>query len=256
MSEKVFEFKAGSMGTGFIFKIADYRSEDHAIHFCKLAMEIIEDANQRFSTYIPDSELSLINSGQLTIEKASATQRDIWDKAEEFKALTDGFFDARSPEGLFDPSGIVKSWAAANAVNFLQANGFRRFTLNAGGDVLLSEELADSPLTRVGISNLESIASEDSFINMVLELDGTNFRAVATSGSSERGEHIWRKDQQFSQVTVVAKDLVVADVWATTLIAGGQQAIEMLPANVVALSVSDDGSLKSTPNFFQLLAKV
>lgn len=256
LSDKAYQFNAGSMGTGFIFKILDYRTEENAEHFCNMAMEIIEDANQRFSTYIASSELSKINNGELKIEDASSVQRDVWQQAEDWKEKTSGFFDARAPDGSFDPSGIVKTWAAENAANFLHANGFKQFTLNAGGDVLLSENLDSSVLTRVGLSNLQSITSEDAFINMVLELAGTGLRAVATSGSSERGEHIWRKNGGYAQATVIAKDLITADVWATALIAGGEQAMEILPEDVRAIIVTENDEIRSTAGTYALLGKI
>lgn len=256
MSEQAFQFKAGSMGTGFIFKILDYRNEQQAKQFCEMAMEIIEDANQRFSTYIESSELSKINQGLMTVHDASSVQRDIWSKAADWKIKTNGFFDAKKPDGQMDPSGIVKTWAAQNASNFLEANGFKHFTLNAGGDVLLSRDLANSPLTRVGLSNLKPISSESSFVNMVLELNSTPFRAVATSGSSERGEHIWRKNGELVQASVVGKDLVTADVWATALISGGFEAMDLLPKNVLAMVVTRQGEIRTTEGFYQLLGKL
>lgn len=256
LSEQAFQFKAGSMGTGFIFKILDFRNEQEAGHFCKLAMEVIEDANQRFSTYLEDSELSKINRGELSLDKSSPLQREIWSKAEDWKIKTNGFFDPVTPVGAIDPSGIVKTWAAQNAAVFLEANGFKQFTLNAGGDVLLSKELVDSTLTRVGLANLSSISSEESFINLVLELNKTKFRAVATSGTSERGEHIWRKNSDLVQANVVAEDLVTADVWATALISGGFEALELLPKDVWAMVVSAQGEIRSTAGFYDLLGKL
>ena len=244
------------MGTGFIFKIVDYQSEQSAEHVCKMAMDIIEDANQRFSTYIETSELNQINRGELKIEQASSIQKEIWQQARDWKEKTAGFFDAESPDGSIDPSGIVKTWAAQNAANFLHANGYREFTLNAGGDVLLSENLSSQLLSRIGLSNLQSISSENAFINMVIDLTDSNLRAVATSGSSERGEHIWRKDTSFVQATVIASDLVTADVWATALISGGDEALEILPKEIVAMVVTNHGEIKTTAGFYPLLGKI
>ena len=244
------------MGTGFIFKIVDYQSEQSAEHVCKMAMDIIEDANQRFSTYIETSELNQINRGELKIEQASSIQKEIWQQARDWKEKTAGFFDAESPDGSIDPSGIVKTWAAQNAANFLHANGYREFTLNAGGDVLLSENLSSQLLSRIGLSNLQSISSENAFINMVIDLTDSNLRAVATSGSSERGEHIWRKDTSFVQATVIASDLVTADVWATALISGGDEALKILPKEIVAMVVTNHGEIKTTAGFYPLLGKI
>lgn len=48
-------------------------------------------------------------------------------------------------------------------------------------------------------------------------------RALATSGTAERGEHVWRigANSTFHQVSVVASDIVTADVLATAILAGG-----------------------------------
>lgn len=57
---------------------------------------------------------------------------------------------------------------------------------------------------------------------------GGVWRAVATSGVAERGEHIWRVQREgrvLSQVTVVAADIVVADVLATAVVAAGPEVV-------------------------------
>lgn len=250
------------MGTIFVFQIEDEFSEPELERICNDAMEILHDADQVFSLYKPESEISRLNAGVLDWEKASGVQKSIRDQAEKWKSETDAFFDPVSPQGIYDPSGLVKSWAARNAAQYLEANGITSFTLNAGGDIYLSSNLKSSLLFRVGLANLTSIGSETAGSNMVLDLAKSDYRAVATSGSAERGEHIWKSpDSEFIQATVVAKDLVLADIWATALISGGQDALKLFTQQVpaaaaCALVTSRDMSMQATAGFASVLATI
>lgn len=253
------------MGTFFIFKIADETESSRVETDVETACSILIDADNRFSLYKPASELSLLNSGELSWDLASPVQLDVKKQVETWKTATSGFFDPVSPLGVYDPSGLVKTWAASNAAMFLEANGYRYFTLNAGGDVHLGPSVKTEPLSRIGLSNLKPIASEEAAVNMIVDLKGTNYRAVATSGIAERGEHIWRNSSsstdQFIQATVVAKDLVFADIWATALISGGPEALDhfeltVAPEDAVAITTSNDGHLKSSKGFSSVLANL
>jgi thiamine biosynthesis lipoprotein len=119
------------------------------------------------------------------------------------------------------------------------------------------------PLNRVGLSNLKSIAEKGASVNMILDLAGTGFRSVATSGSSERGQHIWGKENtgpsEYLQATVVASDLVTADIWATAMISGGASALALFEKTVsqeqaVAVTTSFEGKISSTAGFAKVLA--
>jgi len=105
-------------------------------------------------------------------------------------------------------------------------------------------------------------ASEDAGVLTVVDLNNSNYRAVATSGTAERGEHIWNPKtngwaNQLAQVTVVAEDLVSADVWATALFAAGDQALALAEKHSLnALFVDLDGELSSTKSFTELLRPV
>lgn len=249
------------MGTVFLFQIEDAVSEPELERLCRSAMEILDDADQKFSLYKQDSELSRLRRGEIDWPQASREQLLVREQCERWQDKTSGFFDARV-SSEYDPSGLVKTWAAENAANFLEANGIRQFTLNAGGDIYLSAELQSQVLNRVGLSNLKPIASEGAGANMVLDLKDTKYRAVCTSGSIERGEHIWStgESQHFLQVTVVGEDLVTADIWATAISAGGMAAWAAFTADnshkAVALAIGKDGSMVASPGFTQLLANV
>ena len=248
------------MGTVFLFQIQDQRPDLELNQACEVATEILRDADEVFSLYKPDSEISRLVRSEIPWEKASPVQRSVREQVLGWQELTGGYFDPR--EGLnYDPSGLVKGWAAQNAAHYLEAHGIVDFTLNAGGDIYLSTALGRSALSRVGLSNLRPIASQEAGVNLILELAGTEFKAVATSGTSERGEHVWRSAgaARIQQVTVVARDLVSADVWATALLAGGESAWELFLERAQehrALAIYEDGSMVSSPGFSQLLASL
>lgn len=254
----MFRHQIECMGTVFLFQIQDHRPEVELNRHCEVATEILRDADETFSLYKPESEISKLVRHELRWGVASAVQRSIRSQVENWREMTHGFFDARDDKE-YDPSGLVKGWAAQNASNYLEANGIVDFTLNAGGDIYLSSELKPSVLSRVGLSNLKPLSSTAAGVNMVLELAGSGYHAVATSGVAERGEHVWRGDteRRFQQVSVVAKDLVAADVWATALLSGGDSAWNTFvtsATDAVALGVFEDGSIVASRGFSSLLA--
>lgn len=254
---EIYSHLGHSMGTIFEFKINDYRTRKQAAEHCEAAMEVIESANQTFSLYIQDSEISRLNRGDLEWERASAVQQQIKKLTIQWQTETKNYFNSISPEGVYDPSGIVKTWAARNAVWFLEANGYQDFTLNAGGDVILSKKIKTPELLRVGLSNLKPIREKLAGVNMILDLAKTDYRAVATSGYAERGSHIWTQSSDFTQVSVIHNDIVTADIWATALIAGGQKAFsEVMATECQAIAIGKNRAIVSTPGFYNLLAKI
>lgn len=246
------------MGTGFTFQILDSLDSAEADRLLLAASEVLEDANLRFSLYRDDSEISQLVRGKVDWPEASAQALAVRDACLDWQSKTGGFFDARSGSD-YDPSGYVKAWATRNAADYLQANGVRQFTINAGGDVLLSQDLQDPILERVGISNLKELGTKGAGANFVLDLAGTAFRAVATSGVSERGEHIWRQPgERVLQATVAGYDLITADVWATALVSGGRAAWEafLRESRAVGMMIFEDYSMIASPGFYSLLGNI
>ena len=141
--------------------------------------------------------------------------------------------------------------------------GITDFTLNAGGDVMIADGVTEAIDWRMGISKPVSIAADGAGVLTVVDLHRTPFRAMATSGSAERGSHIWNPKAggrepagHFIQVSVIARDLVTADVWATAAFAEGERAIEHLNRieYLEALFVYANGNLAATNGFANLLA--
>jgi thiamine biosynthesis lipoprotein len=236
------------MGTVFRFT---FRESDRVqvSQLLPLAHQTLVEADQTFSTYKPNSEVSRIRRNELRPESGSFDVKQIHKACLQWNAATAGAFDAFDRGGLWDPSGVVKGWAAQSAGNFLIAHGIVDFSLNAGGDVLIGPK-ASHALQRVGIAKPISIAETGLSAGWILDLSETAFRAVATSGTAERGQHIWGGNTDLVQATVVGEDLLSADVWATALCARGAELLsEFSKTELEALLIYADGSEQRTAGF-------
>ncbi|GAA1001335.1 FAD:protein FMN transferase [Subtercola frigoramans] len=209
---------------------------------------VFRTADTTFSLYNPASELSRIARGELTLTHSSEAVRDAYERAVHWRNATGGAFTAHRPDGVIDLSGIVKALAIEAAGEILDAAGSAGWLLNAGGDVLarVGDTESGKNAWRVGIVDpLDRTVLLCSF-----ELDETR-AALATSGTAERGEHVWRTDarQSFSQVSVLAPDIVTADVLATAILSGGQQTSDLATEQfgVEVLTVDANGELLITP---------
>lgn len=209
-----------------------------------------------FSLYQPHSELSRIADGRLQLEDASDEVREAYAAAIEWRATTNGNFTPNRPDGIIDLSGIVKAIAMDQAGRELMNARIADWCLNVGGDVLTAGSDQGSKPWSVGIVDpLE----RDSLITAV-HLTGPRV-ACATSGSAERGDHIWTVgggSTSFAQATVVANDIITADVLATAIIAGGPSALDRICAtwDIDAMTVDRSGNLLMTPNFNRMPATV
>lgn len=252
------------MGTAFRFQgesPLDDAATDHAL---KVACAILHEADAIFSTYKPESEISQLAAGRTSVAECSPVVSEIWDACESWSKTTEGWFNAFTKENTFDPSGLVKTWAARRAAESLLEASVVDFTLNAGGDILIADSASSARDWRVGLAKPVSIASSQAGAFAVLNLKDTEFRAVATSGSAERGNHIWNPKSpesvpgdQLVQVTVVARDLVEADVWATAAFAQGPDCLARIDRepHIEALCVLGDGQIAATPGLVALIAR-
>jgi thiamine biosynthesis lipoprotein len=258
-----FEHVEYCMGTAFRFSGRTPLNEIETQRIIEQACEILHEADRTFSLYKPESPLSQLARGETRLADLPPVVAEIWDACDDWEKRTNGWFSAMTPQNTFDPSGIVKTWAAKRAAEYIFQAGITDFTMNAGGDVWLSVELNSDQDWRIGISKPISIASPDAGVFSVIDLKGTNFRAMATSGSAERGQHIWdpkaagkAAPTDLLQVSVVANDLVTADVWATAAFAAGERGVQLLNSadGIEALFILANGDLAATDNFKFLFA--
>lgn len=261
--QTAFDHVEECMGTTFRFAGRSPLSEVETANVIATACEILHEADRTFSLYKPESPLSRLARGETSVRELPPVVEEIWNECDAWQKTTDGWFSAMTPQNTFDPSGVVKTWAAKRAAEYVEQAGITDFTLNAGGDVWLAAGLTVERDWRIAISKPISIASADHGILTVIDLKNTGYRAMATSGSAERGEHIWNPKApgktaptELVQVSVVAKDLVVADVWATAAFAEGVRAVHHLNQidDIEALFILADGELAATDGFADLFA--
>jgi thiamine biosynthesis lipoprotein len=185
------------------------------------AFALLREADERFSPFRPDSELSRLDRGELADDELSDDMREVLGIAERARADSGGVFDIHTPDGRLDTNGVVKGWAAQRAADRLTAAGLTDFCLNAGGDVVARGEPEPGRPWQIAVRH----PADPMAILATLEVrDG----AVATSGTYERGAHVWdgrtgSRDVPLVSATVVAPDLTLADVLATTVLAMGEE---------------------------------
>jgi thiamine biosynthesis lipoprotein len=208
------------MGTVVTFDVRDPGVEAAAID---RAVDYLHDIDRRFSPYKPDSEVSRLMSGALDLDDASTDVSWIMGLCDELARLTDGYFDARRfrPDGLPDPTGVVKGWAVEEAAFLLIDAGGANFAVNGGGDIVTrgSPEPGSGKPWRIGIQH----PCERERVATVVEVHDA---AIATSGTYERGAHVVDPHTglpatDLVSLTIVGSSLTYADAFATAAFAMG-----------------------------------
>ncbi|MDE3133568.1 MAG: FAD:protein FMN transferase [Acidobacteriota bacterium] len=219
-----------------------------------------------FSTYRADSEISRLNRGELTRAQLHEDVRAVLDRCELLRLETGGYFDIAAPyrarsappagdggRGSVDPSGLVKGWAIAGVARRLRAAGADNFSVNAGGDALLSGHPEGDDRWRVGIQHPRSAR------DIALTL-GLRDAAVATSGTYIRGAHIHDPvaggvPSGLLSVTIVGPDVASADAYATAAFAMGATRAAQFVAGLDgydAVLIREDDTVITTPGIDQL----
>jgi len=185
------------------------------IDFCKQV-----DAD--FSTYIDTSWVTRLRTNQVEISSCPPSVPEVWQLCLQAKHLTDGAFDTWAVEGGFDPSGLVKGWAADKCADILVLLGIEHVQVNAAGDLALRGGFCDGVVKpwRIGVVNPDNRAE-------VVETFEINDGAIATSGIYERGAHI--SEPHTGMIAIGAKSATVVgplgwlcDALATALMVAGE----------------------------------
>ena len=190
------------------------------------AKAVFQTYDDCFSLYKPGSEINRINQNEISIAQSSPIFRNAFEEAYRWREITRGAFTPHRPDGTLDLNGVVKALAIAETSKRLKDLGLLNFCINAGGDVLYSGVDHNSNAWVTSIT--DPCNKGQSIANF--QLFGSK-KAVATSGNAERGNHIWSRfgeKQTLTQVTVVAEDIITADVLATAIIAAPISQIDEL----------------------------
>ncbi len=177
------------------------------------AFEWLRFVDETFSTYRDDSQISRLDRGELRLADCHPEVDEVLTRCVRLREQTRGYFSVRAA-GRLDPSGLVKGWAVARAAERLGAGGARRFSIDAGGDIVVRGDG-----WRIGIRH----PLERDKLAAVLELSDV---AIATSGEYERGQHVidphtGLPPSGLLSVTIVGPELAVADAYATAAFAMG-----------------------------------
>lgn len=251
------------MGMPWMFDLCD---PEVGLETLRSVLGWLHWVDETFSTYRLDSQISRLNRGELTREQLHADVVEVLDRCEQLRRDTGGYFDISAPyrartapsagdggPGSLEPSGLVKGWAIARCAQMLRAAGAANFSVNAGGDALLSGHPDGDEVWRVGIQHPRS--STD--IAFTLALRDT---ALATSGAYVRGEHIVDPHHRtrpagLLSVTIVGADIATADAYATAAYAmGALRAAQFCAAldGYDAVLIRDDDTVVTTPGIDRL----
>ena len=232
----------GTTASIHVHDAADITLVDRAIDEVLAELDRLE---AMFSTYRHDSEISRVNRGELHVGDCSAEVIEVLDACTWLEQVSGGAFDIR-PRGLdgpIDPAGFVKGWATERASSALMRAGLAHWYVSVGGDMVLSGTPAPGERWRVGLADPlhpgELVASID-----------VEEGAVATSGTAERGAHLWDARTGdtaggFASVTVMGPSLTWADAFATTVFVMGVAGLGWLERfdGYHAVAVRPDGTL-------------
>lgn len=206
----------------------------------------LREVDRVFSPYRPDSAVSRIGRGELTLARADQVVREVADRCSWARDLTGGLFDATRPDGYWDPSGLVKGWAVERASKQLARIAELDWCLNAGGDVAI---LCPSGLPfTVGIQDPRDPGRVATAVTC---LSG----AVATSGTAARGAHLYDPGSGraattgWLSVSVRGPSLETADVLATAAFVAGDQwpaVLQAAPGYEGLGILAHDGTLNPT----------
>ena len=209
----------------------DIASHDVSQYDLNAAIQTVKDfchgVDEDFSTYIDSSWITRLRRGTVDIAQCPASVQEVWQLSLQAKYLSDDAFDPWAVDGGFDPSGLVKGWAADICADLLVGAGAQHVQVNAAGDLALRGGYFDTNDAnvkpwKIGVVNPDN---KQEVLQVFEIMDG----AIATSGTYERGAHI--TDPYTGMIAIGAKSATVVgaegwlcDALATGLMVAGQDA--------------------------------
>ncbi len=204
------------------------------------AVAALHRADEVFSTWNPDSAVSRLRRGELTVDQAPTEMAEVMAACATARELSGGWFDPWAMPGGFDPTGYVKGWAAQRALAAFSADWITGVIVNAAGDIASRGRQPSGQPFRIGIAD----PAAPRQLAEIIELAS----AVATSGSYERGSQLVdpRSRQPIARAasaSVTGPDLGLADALATALAVAGEAGLAFIEplAEYEALLIGFDG---------------
>ena len=237
------------MGTVVSFHVRPGSAADAALVLALAeARARLHRADAVFSTWKEESPMSRLRRGEITLEEAPPEMAVVMQRCDEARQMSGGWFDPWAMPGGVDPTGLVKGWAAQRALDAIVAAGPAAVMVSAAGDISVWGGPEPGRPWRIGI---QDPWRREAIIGVV-EVTA----AIATSGTYERGKHIFdprtgAPANGIVSATVVGSELDFADALATGLMAGGVLALEHIAVldGYEALVIDERGSAAATPGF-------
>lgn len=205
----------------------------------------LDRADAVFSTWKANSPMSRIRRGEVALRDAPPEVGRVLELCALARELSAGWFDPWQMPGGVDPTGLVKGWAADEALSVLREAGVRAAMVGAGGDLATFGSPEPGGAWRIGVRDPWA----GDRVACVLESPG----AVATSGCYERGDHVidprtGRPGTRFASATVTGPELWLADALATGLLVAGEEGLAFIDAldGYEAFVISETGSTART----------
>jgi thiamine biosynthesis lipoprotein len=216
---------------------------DEALHAARLELERMD---LRFSHYRLDSDISRWTAGDDVSDAATADIEHVLRECGRLHRDSDGVFRARNPRtNALDTAGYVKGYAIGLAADEMRGHGLMSFSVGVGGDAAFAGRPDDSRPWQVAIQHP---GRRFGIVAVIPVIDG----AVATSGTAERGDHIWLGDRPAARAsarsfTVIGPDIAEADAYATIGFAMGEAGMEWVRSHegYRSLVVRTDGTVRS-----------
>lgn len=212
------------------------------------AKAALHRADAVFSIWKPNSPMSQLRAGAATIDEVPHDIVDVLELCRTAKELTRGVFDPWALPGGIDPTGYVKGWAAQRALDLLADLPLVGAIVNAAGDIASFGGPNTREHFRVGITDPKA----KHHLVAIARLKA----AIATSGTSERGDHLYDPTAQTfraaaASATVTGPDLGLADALATAIAVAGSDALEWLGQipGYEGFVIANNGAPHSTPGF-------
>ena len=210
------------------------------------AGDALRRADAVFSTWKPNSPVSRLRRGEVGLGEVPPVVAEVLELCWQARRASGGWFDPWGAPGGVDPTGLVKGWAAEVALAaIMEVPGVGGALVNAGGDIACRGRPAPGRGWRI------AVRSPESPTRLVATVDG--MAAVATSGTYERGPHLYPPagrgaDGAVASATVAGPELWLADALATGLAVAGEAALGAIDALVndgyEAVVVRPDGTLR------------
>ena len=185
----------------------------------------LERLEQMFSVYRADSEISRINRQELHVLDASREVIDVLDACTWLEQASQGCFTIRPSDRplQINPTGFVKGWSAEYVSRLFIERGLQHWYLGIGGDYVLHGGLNNDIPWNIGITDPRDP-------EMLVAEISVDTGAIATSGTAERGQHLWdaqgnEVQSPFRSVTVTGPSLTWADAFATTVFVMGESGL-------------------------------